>query len=156
MTNYDMAKPPGRTYKYYTGKATWPYGWGLSYTTFDMGCASQPAASGAALVVECAVKNTGRRLGDEVVLVFHRVGDAIRTSAAKLHPVPFKSLVDFERVTVDSGETKTIHFQQFESSKFELIDAMGNKTLYPGAHSLVFSRGHGNEATINVTLPFAK
>jgi hypothetical protein len=35
------------------------------------------------------------------------------------------------------------------------VNAAGNRTLYPGLHSLVFSRGHGDEVTINVTLPFA-
>merc|ERR1711865_712671 len=38
MTNYHMALPPGRTYKYYTGMPLFPFGHGLSYTSFSLEC----------------------------------------------------------------------------------------------------------------------
>ena len=90
MTNYDMAKPPGRTYKYYTGEPLWPFGMGLSYTSFELSCSSTSSSTsstlggGAAsppgdeqqelpLTVSCDVKNTGSVDGDEVVMVYHKV-----------------------------------------------------------------------------------
>ena len=100
MTNYDMAKPPGRTYKYYTGEPLWPFGMGLSYTSFDLSCSSTTSSSttststlgggaaapprgsasppadeqqGLPLTVSCDVKNTGSVDGDEVVMVYHMV-----------------------------------------------------------------------------------
>jgi hypothetical protein len=69
--------------------------------------------------------------------------------------VPRRSLVGFERTFVPARGSRTIHFRPFRSRSFELVNAAGNRTLYPGLHSLVFSRGHGDEVTINVTLPFA-
>ena len=44
MTNYDMSKPPGRTYKYYQGTPLWPFGFGLSMTTFGLTCAKDGAS----------------------------------------------------------------------------------------------------------------
>ena len=61
MYNFDMSKPPGRTYKYYTGTPLFAFGTGLSYTTFGFTC-DQSTASFA-----CTVRNTGTRDGDEVV-----------------------------------------------------------------------------------------
>lgn len=165
MTNYDMAKPPGRTYKYYTGKPLWGFGMGLSYTSFRLSCSPTnnvststserlpPVASLLPFSVSCDVKNTGKVAGDEVVMVYHSVSDAVRAVASKLHPVPTRALVQFERVTVLPGKTQTIHFRPFEQKSFELVNADGNRSLYTGQHSLIFSRGHGTEEVINITLP---
>ena len=87
-----------------------------------------------------------------MVMVYHVAGAAVRAVATKTHPVPLRSLVGFERVTLDPGTTQTIHFRPFERKSFELVNADGNRTLYSGEHSLVFSRGHGAEVAINVTL----
>ena len=153
MTNYDMSKPPGRTYKYYTGKPLFPFGFGLSLTAFELTCARSGAETVGAVAVSCSVKNTGNRTGDEVVMAYHRVGDVVRAAAAQKHPVPRRSLVQFVRVTVAAGATEAVHFRPFEEKSFALVDAAGDRTVYPGGHALVFSRGHGFEPAVNVTLP---
>ena len=63
MTNYDMSKSPGRTYKYYQGKPLFKFGFGLSYTDFDMNCKKEKGD------VVCKLSNVGERSGDEVVQV---------------------------------------------------------------------------------------
>lgn len=151
MTNYDMAAPPGRTYKYYRGRALFKFGEGLSYTNFSLTCRATGSLA-PPLTASCDVTNTGDRTGDEVVMVYHVAGAAVRAAATKTHPVPLRSLVGFERVTLGAGTTQTIHFPPFERKSFELVNADGNRTLYPGEHSLVFSRGHGAEVAVNVTL----
>lgn len=70
----------------------------------------------------CTVKNTGSREGDEVVMAFHSAGSAIRNSAP--HPVPLKSLVDFDRVSLVPGEVTTLTFT-FTSDTFALVDETG-------------------------------
>ena len=97
--------------------------------------------------VACDVTNTGSRDGDEVVLVFHSAGPRIRAKAT--HPVPAKALVGFERVRVPAGETRRVAFA-LDSSALELVDASGGRRLYPGTHTLQFSRGVGPAVDIEV------
>lgn len=99
MTNYDMAKPPGRTYKYYTGTPLFSFGFGLSYTNFSLAC---KIVKGANYTYTCTVTNEGTLAGDEVVMVYHSAGPDVRSRAP--HPVPIQSLVGFERYASATAE----------------------------------------------------
>jgi hypothetical protein len=103
--------------------------------------------------VECTVSNTGARLGDEVVQVYHQVSEALRVSITKLHPVPLRRLIEFERVTVAAGKAAKVAFPPFNAASFALVSKNGSQVVYPGQHSLVFSRGHGTEIVLNFTAP---
>jgi len=144
MINYNMSKAPGRTYKYYTGHPLWPFGFGLSLTSFNLSCSDNGAYK-----YTCLVANTGDMIGDEVVMVFHRAGSDVRAQAN--HPVPLKSLVAFERVTVQPGQLRKIQFSLSEDTLL-LVNKDGNKHLYKGHHSLIFSRGVGKDSSFNITL----
>jgi hypothetical protein len=48
LANYDMAKAPGRTYRYYQHTPLWPFGWGLSLTSFNITAVTLPSSSSAA------------------------------------------------------------------------------------------------------------
>ena len=161
LTNYDMSIAPGRTYRYYQGKPLFSFGMGLSLTSFSLECnatAHQPPApmplsidSGRNMSVECTVANTGSLLGDEVVQVYHQVGGALRTSISKLHPVPLRRLVQFERVTVAAGQAQRMVFS-FDEQTFSLVTKNGSTLLYHGEHALIFSRGYGAEVTLSFIL----
>jgi len=63
----------GRTYRYFEGKPLYPFGYGLSYTTFLIQWLETPPKAikaGDLLPVEVTVTNTGRREGDEVVQLY--------------------------------------------------------------------------------------
>jgi beta-D-xylosidase 4 len=132
MADHSMTTPPGRTYRYFTGKAVFPFGFGLSLTTFELSCQEFPL-----LRFECTVENTGKLAGDEVVQVYHSVDEKIRQRAQ--HSVPLKRLVDFGRVTVQPGETAKIEF--LLNDVFWLVNNNGDKVVYPGTHSLEFTNG---------------
>ena len=55
---------------------------------------------------KCTLTNTGRRTGDEVIQVYVRAQDGLREVTP--HPVPSRSLVDFERVTLEPGTFRTL------------------------------------------------
>jgi hypothetical protein len=147
MTNFDMAKPPGRTYRYYTGTPLFPFGYGLSYTTFSLACNNFTGPS--TYSYKCYVTNTGSRDGDEIVMVYHSAGADIRKNVP--HPVPIKALVEFERVFVPVRGRTEIDFVLFDNA-LELVNQNGIKVLYPGQHSLIFSRGYGTDVVFNFNL----
>ena len=102
MMDYDLRN--GRTYMYFKGEPLFPFGYGLSYTTFDY---SGLRASASRLrpedeiTVSLDVKNTGARAGDEVVQLY------VRHEKSKVER-PKKELRGFERVALQPGETKTV------------------------------------------------
>eukprot|EP01065_Artemidia_motanka_P044419 TRINITY_DN631_c0_g1_i1.p1 TRINITY_DN631_c0_g1~~TRINITY_DN631_c0_g1_i1.p1 ORF type:complete len:845 (+),score=319.65 TRINITY_DN631_c0_g1_i1:82-2535(+) len=153
--NMSMQAGPGRSYRYYKGPALFPFGYGLSYTTFDMAWDAQPAAAKVGSVddaVQYSVKvtNTGKTTGDEVVLAYTRA-EAGSHATLKGAPVPQRQLFGFERVTLAPGETKTLGFK-LTGQNLRMTDADGHTSLHAGAHDVMFSRGHGAELEARVTV----
>jgi beta-glucosidase len=105
QNEYDVSK--GYTYMYFKGLPLYPFGHGLSYTTFSYSSLKVAQASGqrsAKLTVSFDVKNTGNRSGAEVSQLYTHQ----RTSSTYQ---PIKSLRAFERILLSPGESKTITFE---------------------------------------------
>jgi beta-glucosidase len=102
MMDYDIRH--GRTYMYFKGAPLYPFGFGLSYTTFAYS-ALRPSATtlsgDGSIEVRVDVKNTGTRSGDEVVQLYASY------PASKI-PRPNRQLVGFARVTIAAGETREV------------------------------------------------
>lgn len=102
MNDYDLRH--GRTYMYFEGEPQYPFGYGLSYTTFELSNlrtdTGQLTASGK-VVATVDLKNTGSREGDEVVQLY------VRYPESKVGR-PKKQLRAFQRVTVAPGQTKPV------------------------------------------------
>ena len=102
QTEYDITK--GFTYMYFQGKPTFPFGHGLSYTSFaysnlKISPATMTAAQTPTVTVD--VKNSGQMAGDEVVQLYvHEEKCSV--------PQPIKKLADFQRIHLNPGETKTV------------------------------------------------
>eukprot|EP00026_Physarum_polycephalum_P002953 Phypoly_transcript_02962.p1 GENE.Phypoly_transcript_02962~~Phypoly_transcript_02962.p1 ORF type:complete len:862 (+),score=98.40 Phypoly_transcript_02962:97-2586(+) len=131
MYSFNMTAPPGRTYKYYTETPLFEFGAGLSYSTFAYHCGASVASNGTDITVD--YKNMGPLSGDDVFLVFHRVSQTITESVN--HPVPFRALVEFDRVSVEEGAGGSVSLS-VPWSRFALTDNSGNKVLYSGTHYL--------------------
>ena len=101
--DYDIRK--GRTYMYFQGTPLYPFGFGLSYTTFIYSALRLGAATlaqGGSITVSVDVTNSGTRAGDEVVQLY------VSYPATTGVPRPIKQLRGFQRVTLAPGETKTV------------------------------------------------
>jgi beta-glucosidase len=101
---YDYKPSAHRGYLFSEATPLYPFGYGLSYTSFDIGAPVLSAASikaGEGLSVTVPVTNTGKMAGDEVVQVYLR--DDVSSVTR-----PVKELAGFQRVTLKSGETKQV------------------------------------------------
>ena len=101
-----------RTYRYFTGKPLWNFGYGLSYTSFSFG---KPSYKNGKITVD--VSNTGKLDGDEIVQVYLR--------HTKDNDGPIKSLRGFKRVSIKAGETKRVEIDM-PKENFETWDASTN------------------------------
>jgi len=102
MMDYDIRH--GRTYMYFKGDPLYPFGYGLSYTTFQysrLRVSARQLAPNVKAVVSVDVKNTGTRAGDEVVELYVR---HMKSAVGR----PAKELRGFRRVTLAPGETKAV------------------------------------------------
>lgn len=121
----------GRTYRYLEKPPLYPFGYGLSYTTFEyseLALSQASFAHGDELTVSVQLKNSGAVPADEVVQLY--VSD-LEASV----PVPHHSLRGFQRVHLKPGEARRVSFQ-LRSKDFSLIDAQGQRVLEPGRFRL--------------------
>ncbi len=120
----------------------YPFGYGLSYTTFEISeprlSASVMPMSGATLTVECTVTNTGKRAGAETVQLYVR--DVVGSLAR-----PVKELKDFAKVWLEPGESRVVSFTLAPSQlAFHGLD--GKPVLEPGEF-MVWTAGSSAEGT---------
>ena len=102
MMDYDIRH--GRTYMYFKGEPLYPFGFGLSYTTFqyaNLKTGSPKLGGDGSTIVSVDVTNTGGRAGDAVVQLYVK---HIRSKVER----PQEELKGFKRVSLQPGETKTV------------------------------------------------
>jgi len=123
FSDYDME---GRTYRYFRGDPLFPFGHGLSYTTFEYGGLVLPASVQAGEEVQLSVelRNTGPVAGEEVVQLY-------LTDLEASPPVPVRSLQGVERVLLEPGEARTVSFT-LDPRQLSLIDSDWERVVEPG------------------------
>jgi len=137
--NYDMSK--GRTYRYFRDKPLYPFGHGLSYTTFQYekaGLSKSSIKKNESISLNITLKNTGQRDGDEVVQVYVR--------NLQDPDGPLKSLRAFKRVTVKAGATEQIKIN-LPPTAFEFFDPQtGTMTVKTGKYEVLYGGSSDDEA----------
>lgn len=125
--NYDME---GRTYRYFKGQPLFPFGYGLSYSSFSYSNLEVPAKVGMNEPVKISVEvtNTGDRDGDEVVQLY-------LTDEKASTPRPIRQLEGFERIHLKKGETKMVSFT-VEPRQLSLINKKDQRVVEPGWFSV--------------------
>ena len=129
---YYNHKPTARRgYLFDTTKPLYPFGYGLSYTSFEISVPrlERPTiANGQAARVQVDVRNTGRRAGDEVVQLYVRDDEASVTR-------PVLELKRFERVTLKPGERRTVTFE-LRPDDLALWDMQMRRVVEPGTFTI--------------------
>ncbi len=129
---YNYKPSARRGYLFTEATPLYPFGYGLSYTTFDIG---EPQLSASTIMphqgvtVRTTVRNTGTRAGDEVVQVYLR--DEISSVTR-----PIKELVGFQRVTLEPGETRQVEIP-IRSDAFALWNRDMKRVVEPGEFTIM-------------------
>jgi beta-glucosidase len=145
---YDYKPSAHRGYLFDTTAPLFPFGYGLSYTSFDIGAprlsrsTMKPSDS---VQVSVDVRNTGARAGDEVVQLY--IHDLVASSTR-----PVKELKGFRRVTLQPGESRTVTFALTpESLRFWNADM--KRVVEPGTFDIMAGANSADvkHATLTVT-----
>jgi len=124
-----------RTYRYFTKEPLYPFGYGLSYSTFEysgMKLSSSPLQAGNPLDVEVDVKNTGKREGDEVVELY--------ISFSKLDGAPLRALRGFTRVHLAAGEQKHVKLS-LGPRDLSYVNEAGDRVVAAGDYVITVGGG---------------
>ncbi len=124
-----------QTYRYFAGEPLYPFGYGLSYTSFTFSGIEVPASAkaGEPVTISATIRNTGQQAGDEVVQVYvsRKEADFV---------VPIRSLRAFERMTLQAGEERKLSFE-LNADAFAVISDAGEKLFPPGSYEVSVGGG---------------
>ncbi len=142
FTDYNMA---GHTYRFFKGRPLYPFGYGLSYTSFayDSLKWAVMARAGDSVRISVDIRNTGQAAGDEVAQVYVSRRDSPV-------PVPIRSLAAFQRIHLQPGERRTVNFV-LAPNTFSLVNDKMQRVILPGAFE--FSVGGGQPGAATATDP---
>ncbi len=132
---FDDYRMEGRTYRYFRGEPLFPFGHGLSYTTFkfdNLRVGRSQVRAGDTVPISVEVTNTGERAGDEVVQLYVRYRDATISR-------PVKELKGFKRITLQPGERKKVTFILYVN-QLCVYDEQGRYIVQPGAVEVMVGR----------------
>ena len=105
LPNFEDYSMKGRTYRYFTGQPLWPFGYGLSYTTFkysDLTLPKRPLEAGQPLTASVRISNTGKVAGDEVAQLYLQFPD--------VDGAPLRALRGFQRIHLAPGASRIVRF----------------------------------------------
>ena len=154
FTDYSMK---GRTYRYFTGKPLWGFGYGLSYSTFKYGpvkLSAETLKAGEPLTASVTVTNAGKVNGDEVVEAYLKTPQA---------GGPIHSLAGFQRVAISAGASREVTFT-LDPRTLSSVDGKGNRAILEGKYTLTLGGAQPQETasksaagfTITGMLPLPK
>jgi beta-glucosidase len=125
--NYDMK---GKTYRFFNQEPLYPFGYGLSYTSFVYSNLKLPEKgnTGDTVRLKVTVTNSGKVTGDEVIQLY-------LTDEKASTPRPIRQLEGFKRVTLKPGESKEVGFV-LNPRQFSIINNRDKRVIEPGYFSV--------------------
>jgi beta-glucosidase len=138
----------GRTYRYFEGTPLYPFGYGLSYTSFKysgLKVPAEPVTAGSPVTAEATLTNTGKRPGDEVVQLY--------LSFPKLAGAPLRALRGFERVHLEPGASRRVRFE-LSPRDLSLVTEAGQIEVAEGEYTLSIGGGQPGTGAPGVAQTF--
>jgi beta-glucosidase len=138
----------GRTYRYFEGTPLYPFGYGLSYTTFAYKELSLPKSvinAGDLLTAEVTVTNTGKLEGDEVAQLY--------LSFPKMAGAPLRALRGFKRVHLKPGESQRVRVE-LKDRDLSMVTEAGEPIIAEGKYSVSIGGGQPNTGAPSVAGSF--
>ena len=125
----------GRTYRYFEGKPLYPFGYGLSYTTFSysgLTVPPKPVKAGDPLTADVTVTNAGKLAGDEVVQLYLSFPD--------VKGAPLRALRGFQRVHLEAGKSQAVHFE-LKPRDLSMVTEAGEPIIADGQYKISIGGG---------------
>ena len=132
---FDDYSMKGRTYRYFTGTPVYPFGYGLSYSTFEYGPLSIEPVQGDpenGVRVSTQVRNSSARGGDEVAELY--------LDPPEFEGAPRIALRGFQRVTLRPGETRGLVFELLPRD-LSFVTRDGLRQIFPGVYRVTVGSG---------------
>jgi beta-glucosidase len=141
---FDSYSMQGRTYRYFKGQVEYPFGYGLSYTTFNFEI-TKPANKmyqlNDSITVTCNITNIGSVKGDEVLQAYIEYPESKN--------LPLKELKAFKRITLDAKQSQNVTIK-IPVEELKKWNAKTNKEIiYPGEYTLTIGKNSADEAITN-------
>ena len=140
--DYDITK--GRTYKYFKGEVLYPFGYGLSYTSFKYSNL-QVEDGEDEINVSFQLKNTGKCAGDEVAQVYVKLPE-------RNEVMPVKELKGFERVSLKGGESKKVTVK-LRKDLLRYWDEEQGRFVYPSGDYMIMLGASSADIRLHKIVP---
>jgi beta-glucosidase-like glycosyl hydrolase len=148
LPNFEDYSMQGRTYRYFQGEPLWPFGYGLSYTTFSYSTLTVPNApisAGDPLNASVTVTNTGKLAGDEVVQLYLKFPD--------VSGAPIRALRGFQRVHLEAGANQTVEFH-LNPRDLSMVTEAGDILVPEGKYTVSIGGGQPGTGAPAVSATF--
>ena len=137
LPDFEDYSMENRTYRYFTGTPVYPFGYGLSYTTFQYSSLKlQPSPDKRSVKVTAKITNTGKMEGEEVAQLY--------VSNPRDFVTPIRALKGFKRINLKPGESQTVEFV-LTSKELSVVDISGKSVPMKG--KVQISLGGGQPST---------
>jgi len=142
---FDDYNMKGRTYRYFTEKPLYPFGYGLSYTTFSFSGLTIPKETikaGDPLMAQVTVTNTGKVAGDEVAQLYLKFPEVAGA--------PNIALRGFRRVHLEPGQSKKVRFE-LKHRDLSMVTEAGDPIIAAGKYTVYVGGGQPDTGVQTLT-----
>lgn len=150
LPNFEDYSMKNRTYRYFNGKPLYPFGYGLSYTTFSYSDLKLPTSDvnpQEPVNADVTVTNTGKVAGDEVAQLYLSFPDVAGA--------PRRALRAFQRVHLEPGANQTVHFE-LKGRDLGMVTEEGNPIIAAGKYTVSVGGGQPDTGAPSVSGNFTE